>query len=388
VLDHEEFARHVREALDHLYDSVYLQNSPLIRLLSVPSGRAQDLRRRLIDAIETLQPPPDSPSLVAAERYRILYHRFIEGLSAQEVANELALSKSQFYREQKEALDAVVALLWEQGSSSQPSPVEADDDLPHSIAAETRRMSEQAHPTRISLGDLLAEAATALEPLARACLATFETHLPVDPPLIFADRVMTRQVLINALAAMLEASAGACVSATASAHAGQAMIEIVSSGAQALDLASTRLAVSRRLVELQGGTLTVLDAPARLRFTWPMARAARVLVIDDNPDLIDLFQRYLAGAPFAIIGATSGVQGLQLARNDPPDLIILDVMMPSQDGWEILQALHDAPETRAIPVLVCSVLNDASLARAMGAAGLIPKPVTQQALLAQLAPWR
>lgn len=388
MLDREEFARHVREALEHLYDSIYLQNSPLIRLLNTPSGRAQDLRRRLIDAIEALQPPPGSPSLAAAERYRILYHRFIEGLSAQEVANELALSKSQFYREQKEALDAVVALLWEQGGLSRPSPVEADDELSHSIAAETRRMSEQAHPTRISLGDLLAEATAALNPLVRACQATVEVRLPLDPPIIFADRVMTRQVLINALAAMMEASQGAHITAMASVDAGQAVIEITSSSASALDLASPRLAVSRRLVELQKGMLAALEVPVRLRLTWPTARATRVLVIDDNPDLIDLFERYLAGTPFVITGATSGAQGLQMARDDPPDLIILDVMMPSQDGWEILQALHDAPETRSIPVLVCSVLNDASLARAMGAAGLIPKPVTQQALLAQLAPWR
>jgi CheY-like chemotaxis protein len=67
-----------------------------------------------------------------------------------------------------------------------------------------------------------------------------------------------------------------------------------------------------------------------------------------------------------------------------PEVIILDVMMPGIDGWELLQRLKTLRETQLIPVIICSVINDPELAFALGASQYVPKPVTREALLRAL----
>ena len=116
-------------------------------------------------------------------------------------------------------------------------------------------------------------------------------------------------------------------------------------------------------------------------------RLTTVLMIDDNPDVIVLFRRYLQGTNYHLVGILDGRQGIQLAETLKPDLILLDVMMPWQDGWQILRSLRATAATAATPIIVCSVLAQTELAFTMGADDLIQKPVSQQALLDALERW-
>ncbi|HRW11097.1 MAG TPA: response regulator, partial [Caldilineaceae bacterium] len=120
---------------------------------------------------------------------------------------------------------------------------------------------------------------------------------------------------------------------------------------------------------------------------WPTDNAPIVLVIDDNEGLLQLFQRYLAGYVWQVIGVTDGVAARQTLEAIRPTVIILDVMMPKEDGWAIQQWLKATAATATIPVVICSVLNEPQLAQSLGAAAYLPKPVTQRALLQQLARW-
>ena len=81
-----------------------------------------------------------------------------------------------------------------------------------------------------------------------------------------------------------------------------------------------------------------------------------------------------------MIGATSGEEGLRLALQAPPDAIVLDVMMPEQDGWAILQRLRAEPTTHRVPVVICSVIDDPRLASSLGADVFVAKPVTEPQL--------
>jgi CheY-like chemotaxis protein len=118
---------------------------------------------------------------------------------------------------------------------------------------------------------------------------------------------------------------------------------------------------------------------------FPVAPGATVLVVDDNPDLARLFQRYLVGTKYQVVSATTGQRALELASELHPIAITLDLMMPSQDGWELLQNLLRGPQTRGMPVIVCSVLPSRALALALGASQFLAKPVTRESLLAVLA---
>ena len=145
--------------------------------------------------------------------------------------------------------------------------------------------------------------------------------------------------------------------------------------------------VPRQLVELQGGEWEVsTDSKGRrlVSFTLGTDSLPTLLVIDDNEGLIELFRRYLTGESYRLIGAQDGTEGLRLAEEHSPDVIVLDVMMPQQDGWEVLQLLRNRRRTRDIPVLVCSVIDDPELAFSLGAAQFLAKPVKREELLRAL----
>src|SRR5690606_22831430 len=82
-------------------------------------------------------------------------------------------------------------------------------------------------------------------------------------------------------------------------------------------------------------------------------RYPRAAVVDDNPDARRLVRRILqAHGDFSVYEVSSGQEAIQLARQVPLDLIILDLMMPEVDGFTVLDALKDDPRTTAIPVIV------------------------------------
>jgi CheY-like chemotaxis protein len=151
--------------------------------------------------------------------------------------------------------------------------------------------------------------------------------------------------------------------------------------------AEALLAAGRQLLVKQGGTVDLhphADGSLLVDVVLPPVRMPKVLVIDDNPDVGGLFRRYLRHANYRLIQASTAESALRLAVELQPDVITLDLMMPSQDGWEILQHLRNAEVTRSIPVLVCSVLPERALALSLGVAGFLAKPITRASLLAAL----
>jgi len=106
-----------------------------------------------------------------------------------------------------------------------------------------------------------------------------------------------------------------------------------------------------------------------------------ILVIDDHPPLIELMRRFLTQTRCKVVGVSDGQKGIEMARSLLPDLIMLDVMMPEIDGWEVLQRLRNTPETVHIPVVICSIFNDPKLAYSLGATALLTKPVNREKLI-------
>ena len=111
---------------------------------------------------------------------------------------------------------------------------------------------------------------------------------------------------------------------------------------------------------------------------------ATILVIDDNPGFVDLLNAYLTQHACRVLSATNGQEGLRIAQEATPAAIVLDVMMPDMDGWELLQRLRVHPQTMHVPVIVCSVLANPDLARSLGATLVLPKPVSQGDVLSAL----
>ncbi len=77
-----------------------------------------------------------------------------------------------------------------------------------------------------------------------------------------------------------------------------------------------------------------------------------ILCIEDEPEMIDLIRLILERRNFIVAGADGGMAGLEAARQSHPDLVLLDLMMPDMDGWDVYQQMKADPHTRQIPVII------------------------------------
>jgi CheY-like chemotaxis protein len=116
----------------------------------------------------------------------------------------------------------------------------------------------------------------------------------------------------------------------------------------------------------------------------PAAEQIPVLVIDDNVDVLKLMERYLSSGRYRFIGVSDPQEALTQAAQWAPAIIVLDVMLPEVDGWELLGRLREHPATSNTPIIVCTILPHQQLALTLGAAGFIRKPVSRQAFLEAL----
>jgi two-component system response regulator VicR len=78
----------------------------------------------------------------------------------------------------------------------------------------------------------------------------------------------------------------------------------------------------------------------------------RIVCIEDEMEMIDLIQLILSRRGYEVTGASGGKEGLELVRGTHPDLVLLDLMMPDMDGWEVYQQMKAEESTRGIPVIV------------------------------------
>ncbi len=84
---------------------------------------------------------------------------------------------------------------------------------------------------------------------------------------------------------------------------------------------------------------------------------ARVVCIDDEPGIVELVTMILSSRNIQVEGAFSGVDGLALVRRDPPDAVILDIMMPGMDGWEVYRQIRADSTLKNIPVIILTARN-------------------------------
>jgi PAS domain S-box-containing protein len=159
------------------------------------------------------------------------------------------------------------------------------------------------------------------------------------------------------------------------------------------------LSLTRRLSRLMGGDVLVvstlgegstftLEMPANVVVTraeaespveknnkTPASSTPDVLVIDDDEHARDLIRRALEAEKYSVITASSGDEGLKLARALHPSLVTLDILMPGTDGWSVLSQLKGDPTTRSIPVVMLSITADRRMGYVLGAVESLTKPV-------------
>lgn len=368
MLTYLDFQEHLRDLLAHLYDPVAVENHPLTDFLvtDAEGSRADRLRRLLAEAIERLRPaesvPDDSP---AWRPYRILRRRYLDGLGPQETAAELAISERQLRRDQARALDVLARFLWEQIADSLPSvPVSQPEQL------EVRELCESVLQT---LQERLTRAGVRLR-----------LDLPEAPLSFFADRTLLRHLLITLLSDALEVTVNGEIRLKVENFANGLRFVVSTQCPPDATIPEPPLALQQSSLPEVSWNVAQNAGILRLTLTMPAVNAPVILVVDDQPPAVRMFQRYLSQTAFKVVGVNDPLQVFAAVTQWRPVAIVLDVMMPRRDGWELLQELKTSAQTRALPVIVCSAWDEPELALSLGAAAFLKKPVTQADFLAAL----
>ena len=291
-------------------------------------------------------------------------------------------------------------------------------------------------PVRFELEPLISECLQTIEPMLKGERVQLLKDVDTDLPRLTTDKDRLRQILTNLLSNAVKFTENGSVKVTAKRHGSEITIAIADTGigvpAQALerifeefhqvDSSATRqhggtglgLAISRHFARLLGGDITVqsaLGVGSIFTVTLPLglgvgtqlgsshadphsdeSRAAEaaphqkiILVIDDDANVVYLLRENLAEAGYRVIGAANADEGRQKARAFKPFAITLDILMPQQDGWQMLHELKTDASTRDIPIIVLSVVDNKELAYRLGAFECLLKPIDRDRMLATLS---
>jgi CheY-like chemotaxis protein len=400
----EEFNKLIVEAYHHLYDLVYLRTHPLADLLIQEAvlhrgEKAQRLHHLLLNAVEELYPGSQAPVFSKEwRRYRLMVLHMVDGLEPPEVAAQLNISRRQFYREQIGAIDAIADILWERyktnlvgpGQAFLPEQESASSDRIELLRLEAARLSQTKRYT--SLEEVVRGVILLLqEPLNRQKI-TLELQLPETLSEVTIDHHLIRQLVLVVLGYMIKFAEQARLQISAVDEDAEVILKITIEPPGSISVVNEgeiqeQLSMISEMAELSAVEITpILKGNITNGFYvhLPTSLPRTVMVVDDNEDILELFRRYLTMHHYRVVPVGNSSKAISLARQIQPYAITLDLMMPGQDGWDVLQHLLNQPDTRHIPIIVCSVIKQKDLALMLGATAFLEKPVSEQALLAVL----
>lgn len=379
----EDFQTQVKEALENLYDYPKLQTHPFATSLKQQEPNNRDnpahwLRRLIIEAIETLNLNNAQGIRSGASRvYNLLHMHYVGGMTLQEVGLELGISVRQAYRDLKKGQDSVTSILWyklKQNETVVKDPKRETMDSLSTVQSEVTQVEGDIQA--INIAELLESVAQSLHTLAEQLNVpiTFDV---LETVMVSTNPTIARQVLMGILSKAIQQTQSAlaiCLDET------EKYVSLEIDYSEPLE-AEIVTPVIKQFVEQLGWQLEHNSHGAKIRVTHTNVT---VLLIDDNKGLVDLMKRYLGSESYQVLTAYNGLDGLKLAIDAQPDVIVMDIMMPEMDGWEMLQRLRTSPVTDDIPIVICSVMNDPQLAFSLGASKFITKPVSKDNLFQAL----
>ena len=357
----------MRDLLDHLYDPAYLQLHPLLNDINWPDEiEAVQVRHRLIEAIESTNPGGNFYFRAPQARpYQMLQLHYVERLTIQKAALELGVSERQAYRDLRQGEENALTYLCNQ-------------EIKKSSGVAERTVQPQGE----NLVELIFGALASIEKLAERQGVTLETSIDRKKFVAPVDPSIARQIFVSLFSRAIQQAQGVLrVELDSQNDPAKLRIQFVHRFEQPAGIID---GLVMGFIQQIGWTYQEqIETLREVRLTIPGA-GLHLLMIDDDEGFIALVRRYLTGVLVSIRVAHNGADGLRMAHQERPGVILLDVMMPGLDGWQVLQTLRTDPLTMHIPTIVCSVFNDPELARSLGATLLLPKPASQESLLVAL----
>jgi CheY-like chemotaxis protein len=398
--DFEAFEAYLSEMLAHLYDPTYRPPDALWAALGLERQQGLPaIQHAIVQAIETLKPAGIVPLTARSWRiYGLLAYRYIYNFTQEETADRLNITSRHLRRERAEAVHALALHLWEKSRaemalvkspSGQNAALDDTTSAEHlsewylQIKTELAALQETTPGAVADVVETLDRSVKLVAPLLARRNATL--HLDMKAPRLIAaiHPSALRQVLISAIEEITGLMASGEL--TIEARTEQNVVKILIHGRPVLPERILTGQLMREILADQGGTYKIIPQREGITISLELVHVDRtVLIVDDNIDMIHLYRRYTAGSRYHIIHAPQGSQATDLVQSLMPDVVVLDVMLPDADGWELLSRLHENPATASIPVVICTVMHEKELALALGAAQFLTKPVQRQQFIEAL----
>jgi CheY-like chemotaxis protein len=398
----EELERELHEALAHLYDPDYQPSEAFCSAIGcdIRDG-VLGVQSAILRAIEGLRPPSDAPPTAHARQvYDLLHNRFVLKLIQEETADRMHISRTSVHRAQRTAVHTLARALWECSQSGQSSQAPgqaarvqgqeqameaqateegASDiqavDWQSQVQRELASLQAKAPDTESDVGEVIGSALEFVAPLT----SRRGVHVDVkslQPGLVATVHpVVLSQILVSAMGRLARYISNGLISVYARLEDGNVKITLTGAVAAEGGLSQADL-VSEIPASPDVAINTYLDGSQA--FVWieaPSVGKVTVLVVDDNEDMARLYKGAAVGTRYHIAHIAQGRDLFGALEAVAPDVIVLDVMLPDIDGWRLLMRLREDTATRAIPVIVCSVVREEDLALSLGAVRYLPKPV-------------
>jgi len=379
----------VRGALARIDDLNALKEHGFTELLArvLPqTEQSTGLRTRLflLDLIERMRPAHDV-AMQASEwrQYHILKERYELRQPLPDIEKKLSLSERQLRREHQRAIHGLTALAYTQlHRNVTDAPIDADHN-PANLQEAVQRLLPS--PCQFDVLPLISDVIGIVQQTLRNSpnlLNTPEIDIQAqsEVQMIFADRGILHQLLLKLCQLMVLKQAqvhGLLVQVNTNAQWVEITFkpDLKTNGALAYDPNEVQLC--HWLATSLSTELVIEDCQARLSLPIK-AEIHKVLIVDDEVLALNLYSTYLTNLNYEVITESKPEYAVARAMEVCPDVIVLDVMMPAMDGWELLQRLRHAPTLRDIPIVACSVLDDAALAQSLGATHFMKKPILRR----------
>lgn len=383
-MDFDIFENLVKDALTNMFDYAALETHPLIDAGIIPPSenkvsRSEYLKSILLETINSLKPQDLEFDFFSMEwrSYVILSQRYLENISSPELAKKLLLGERQIRRSQKKAIRAVAFILWDRlqtQKDTQPYEAETNDFVVNSEVINLNQVVQ-------SIIDLFQK--NFERESVDVDFDPFQDSLTVN-----SDRIILRQIIIRIFNLFLQKTNCRHIQLCIEQEAEDVKILFTLPGATfEMDqflaiLHSEENQIHQWLNELNmklEGDRSPQGFHLIVRFVGQEKKI--ILIVDDQEPALKMYERYLTRTEYKIYGLSKATKVLSKAIELNPALILLDIMMPKLDGWEVLQSLRLNEKTRNIPIIVCSAWGEPELAKSLGANYFLRKPIVQKELL-------
>ncbi|RJP48851.1 MAG: PAS domain S-box protein [Anaerolineaceae bacterium] len=272
----------------------------------------------------------------------------------------------------------------------------------------------------VNIADLTANVLSTMSGLIKDKPVQMKRNVEENLPTVRADAIRVRQVMINLLSNAAKFTEEGDITVNVGLQKGdggksEVIVSVSDTGPGILeedqeklfqpfsqvDASPTRktggtglgLSICRQLINMHGGRIWVeskVGHGTTFHFTLPLYRkesetglesSKTILAIDDDSQVIGLYERYLQPQGYHVAPLTDPSRAVERAKLLKPFAITLDIMMPGIDGWSVLEALKSDSETRNIPVIVCSIIDDLEKGFSLGASDYLVKPIIEDDLV-------